>query len=307
MKAFVERMNTEENKNTPYFSFNTMRYHTHDHLYLPPDFDNDLVDFIKDLEAKSYLDNTLFMILSDHGSRTTKYSIYTDIGILERSTPFFGIRLPKTMWNTQYEENVKYNQDKLISVFDLYKTLKHFHYLNNFDPISMSSFDCRKYFQQNTNAVRSKRGMSLFEKIPSDRSCKDALIPNVYCLCNQLMDISHSAFFKETNITVNETAVKFVIEHIHSITGKFRSKCVPYMLEKVVSVKKFEFDNLYQFLVLLQPGNSLFQSVLKVDQGNKTSSSSRIVVTNSVRLSSYSNQSWCLESKFVGFCFCKKK
>ncbi len=82
-------MHSTENHATPYFAFNFLKYYTHDYLSVPKDFDIQLRNLIKYFDSKGYLDNTLFILMSDHGSRLTKYSYQSRIGKIERSLPFF--------------------------------------------------------------------------------------------------------------------------------------------------------------------------------------------------------------------------
>ena len=98
IRDFVNRMNTDINRETPYFSFNIINYYKHEYLFLTRDFDLALFDLINEMRHKGYLDNTLFIIMSDHGSRNSKYSTITAEGRIERSTPLLGIKLPKRLW-----------------------------------------------------------------------------------------------------------------------------------------------------------------------------------------------------------------
>ena len=84
-------------------------------------FDAELTDLIQQFETKGYLDKTLLIVMSDHGSRLSQYGFYTEPGRIERSMPFMSIRLPKQLLNTQFHSNLKSNKNKLISMFDVYK------------------------------------------------------------------------------------------------------------------------------------------------------------------------------------------
>jgi arylsulfatase A-like enzyme len=68
IRDFVDKMNTMTNKRTPYFSLNYMNFETHDKLSASKSYDQNLRDFIKHSEESGYLNNTLLIVLSDHGS-----------------------------------------------------------------------------------------------------------------------------------------------------------------------------------------------------------------------------------------------
>ena len=82
---------------------------------------------------------------------------------------FFGIHIPEK-FKLQYPkkfENFVENRNRLTSNFDVHETFEEIFSLTTGD------------FQPKTK----KHGISLFDKIPKDRSCKDALIPENFCMC----------------------------------------------------------------------------------------------------------------------------
>jgi len=151
-----------------------MKYLTHGFLSVPKTFDIQLKDLIAGFEKQKLLDNTLLVIMSDHGSRLTKYSYQSKVGRMERSTPFFSMRLPKQLIGTEFHRNAVSNKDKLFTAHDVHKTLNQFYYFNQNSSLNSA---CRQRFARSDREVRSLRGISLFEKHPENRSCYDALIP----------------------------------------------------------------------------------------------------------------------------------
>ena len=86
------------------------------------------------------------------------------------------MRLPKKLWNTEFQANALLNKKRLFTVLDLHKTLQQFRILDS--PLS-SEF--RSSFQQSSYGFRQDRGVSLFEEIGVDRTCTQALIPMIFC------------------------------------------------------------------------------------------------------------------------------
>ena len=292
-------MNSNDaNKKLPYFSFNFLKYYTHDYLVAPGGFDAELTDLLWQFEKKNYLDKTLLIVMSDHGNRLSQYGFYTEPGRIERSMPFMSIRLPKKLQNTQFHSNIKSNKNKLISMFDIYKTLAHFKYINEFGIEPMLNESCRHNFKQSQSEIRSMRGISLFEEISHHRTCLEALVPSSYCLCSFKEHINEVSFFNETKYTFKESA-QLIVNFINEMTRPYRSQCIPFVLSQVKSVKKIKYsvDNwLYNVQLVLTPGQSVFESNLKLNKQNKLQ-----VYENKVnRLSKYRQQS---EVIFIFFFF----
>ncbi len=79
IKSFVEHAQSLDNElyRMPSFSFSFANHETHDYLTVSGSYDRNLRDLIDYLEAYSYLNNTLFILFSDHGSRLTGKSAFT--------------------------------------------------------------------------------------------------------------------------------------------------------------------------------------------------------------------------------------
>ena len=129
--------------------------------------DEDLLNFMKEFEKKSYLNNTLFIVMGDHGWRYGEFR-QTVQGKLEERLPLFTMILPK--WFKQkypkLDKNLKTNTERLTSWYDAYATLRHILVYPN-EPEGVPN------------------GRSLLTEVPAVRSCKDAHIPSHWCPCLQ--------------------------------------------------------------------------------------------------------------------------
>jgi hypothetical protein len=283
-------MNSNDaNKKLPYFSFNFLKYYTHDYLVAPSGFDAELTDLLWQFEKKNYLDKTLLIVMSDHGNRLSQYGFYTEPGRIERSMPFMSIRVPKKLHNTEFHKNIESNRNKLISIFDIYKTLAHFKYINEFGIEPMLNQSCRHNFKQSQPEIRSMRGISLFELVASNRTCLEALVPSSYCLCTLKQPINEITYFNETKYSFKESG-ELIVDFINAMTTAYRSQCIPFTLSQVKSVKKLKYSAdtwLYNVQLVLTPGESVFEANLKLDEQKKLK-----VYENKVnRLSKYRQQS----------------
>jgi len=291
------------NKIFPFFSFNFLKCHTHDDLAIPYGFDIHLKRLIESLESQGFLDNTLLFLLGDHGNRLSRYFSETEHGKAEHAKPFLSIRVPRGLWSSNYFKNLKRNQNKLITPFDIHKTLKQFLYLNKNGLAKELSKKCRKKFQEHNAKIRSERGISLFETIEAKRTCREALIPNNYCVCNRKEPLNKDIFLKETSHTL-DSVKPIILGFINNVTREQRALCHLFEFSKFIQTKKLIIDGLiglfYEFQVLLEPGNALFKITLqKVDSEFK-------VIDSIVRISLYKSQSDCMnDRRFHGFCFCK--
>ena len=306
LESFLDRMNKiEENSNIPYFIFNFLSEYTHNNFVVPAYIDKELTEMFIRFEDKGYLDNTLFVVFSDHGVRLVRYSYKTQTGKIETNLPFISIRLPKVMWNTVYHENLKNNKNKLITHYDTYQTLRQFFHLNQNYPNELD----RRQFSINDKNVRYLRGISLFEKVPVNRSCGDAMIPEEYCGCLKQNAVTDDVFKQGTGMKFNEAA-EYILDHINSLTEDVRGKCVEYSLDRVEHVSGFDLKLMdrFQFVVVLNPGDAWFEANIKINKDAKKKENRVTVLDNVIRLSPYGDTANCVQSHMLrNFCFCKEK
>ena len=154
-------------KNRPKFSFTFLGGLTHNHCSFAADADNDLLAFLQHVENGGNMKNTLFILMSDHGSRfhTIRQAVQ---GRFEERMPFMGLWLP-TEFKNKYHialKNLRINSQRLTTPFDIHETL--------LDVIN---------FRGGSKGNLSERGISLFAEIPSERNCLHAGIGAHWCAC----------------------------------------------------------------------------------------------------------------------------
>ena len=301
LKMFIDQMNTQTNINQPYFSFNFYKLYSHDHFYLPPEYDIKLKETLEYFDQMNYLKNTLLIVMSDHGFRLGGYSSNSEDGLMERNMPFLSMKLPESLIGTEFGKNVLKNKLKLFTPFDVYKTLKQFYYINRFgiDSIS-SSKECREHFQTTDVKIRHRRGISLFENIPTNRSCFDAHIPNIFCSDIENTKIGSFEFREETDYSIFH-AGKLIEERLNRITEQRRSICKPFKLFSIKSIVKMKTytHKFYRLHVIFKPDNAVFEGFIILE--NKQLKNYGTLI----RLDIYSGQSKCVKEIFLkGFCYC---
>ena len=294
-------MNEEPNSNKPYFFLNFLTEYTHDYFILPPYIDQEFKEMVENFDKLGYLDNTLLFIFSDHGSRLTPYAYKTETGTAEKNLPFVSIRLPKILWNSQYQTNLLENKNKLVTAFDIFQTLRHFYHLNG----NYSKELDRNQFKLNDKNVRQLRGISLFEEIPINRSCRDAFIPETFCSCFKESIINENDFLILTNNTFDMVS-KFFLSKINDLTKQVRGKCLEFNFDKIERVSQSYLQDVFKFVYILTPGDAWFQTVIKVNRLPKNPNSIFSIYDDIVRISPYGNQSNCVDEPVLrNFCFCE--
>ncbi len=244
--------------------------------------------------------------------KTKDYSGETESGKLERTYPFMSLRLPRRLWSSEYFQNAKQNRQHLISHIDTYKTLKHFFYINKFkrmltDPNDRQVKKCRdEHMAKSVQKIRSRRGVSLFEKIPLNRNCKEAMVPFEYCNCKNQIDLTRNQTQFVSSENMNFTrAGELLVKRLNSLADEIRDMCIPFKLASVDRVYLFRVgpnSRVYQFSFKTSPGRALFESHFRIVSANSLE-----LVGKIIRIDSYEEQSGCLTmSKFMGYCYCKK-
>jgi len=301
INEFVHKMNSNKmNSETGFFSFNFLTEYTHNYFAIPQRFDQNLKEMLSRLDTSGYLDNTMLIVMGDHGNRLKYFAYATEMGKLERWLPFFSIRFPETLKNTIYLQNALNNRKKLVSFFDIYQTLRHYLYFNRFGLNQSDS--CQKQFNLNSITKRTSRGLSLFTEIPMNRSCIEAFIPSSVCSCLQEKEIKESEFIEYTGESFLSTSLRLV-EHINNLTSSNRYRCAAFKLNQLVSFKKIIVNKikLFKLVVVLEPGDAWFESKIRMNH-NKIEIHGR-----PSRLSPYGDQSICIkDSLLVDYCFCYK-
>ena len=138
------------------FAFTFHSYISHAHPNHLSYAEEDLLWFLRTFMDKGYLKDTMLVIMGDHGSRNSEYR-GTMQGKLEERLPWFSISLPSDFqrrFSPDLVANLRGNQPVITSSFDVHATLRH--------------------ILTYPNLPSGEHTKSLFEKLPRNRTCKDA-------------------------------------------------------------------------------------------------------------------------------------
>lgn len=292
-------------KNYRKFAFSWLTEIGHTYMNFLELADEDILNMIKLFHEEGFLRNSVFIFLSDHGPRTDEIR-NTAVGRIEERMPLLSIVLPEHI-RRKYptlKENLKENENRVTSPFDLYETYQDILNQNykTFDDISKRPYP---------------RGISLFRKIPKDRSCSDASIKEHYCACYIAKNVS-------CDNSLIDAISKFVVQSINEKLSQFK-QCSTLSLHKTKEAQKIEtglenkeeynrktllnlfykpeMDNKQRYLVLIEtlPGHALFEATVSYID-DKTMK----VLGDVSRTNRYNNQSDCVSyTHLKPICYCK--
>jgi hypothetical protein len=296
-KWITEFLKTYKHERTFSFGFNGECSHNDNHpLNI---IDDDLKMWLENLFTNGYLENTLLILMSDHGARFHSIRETTQ-GKAEERNPFFSFRLPN--WFKQKHprvfQNLLINSRRLVTPFDIHETL---HDILNFRNVAVGNV--------------AKRNISIFSEIPASRTCEMAAISPHWCNCLNWKSM-------DTNSSSVEKAAQAFIDFAKSMTAQVRDKCQILELDRIkeavaYSENKYLAKNvhtkipdlhytMYQLTIHVKPGGGHFEVTVKHDL--KTNNFAMDVGGIS-RINAYWDTPACIIRKFphLGpYCACRK-
>jgi hypothetical protein len=283
----------------PYFHFTWATKISHNNFNMLSLGDKPLYKFLKYMNKAGHLNNTILILMSDHGSRIDKIR-KTSQGKLEDRMPllyfvipsWFKSRFPKAV------KNLQENSQKLTSAYDMHETLKDFMDLSRLDDLR-DELDFG-YF----SGASSRKPKSLFENILENRTCFDAGIPLHWCVCR-------GESLDRPVISLDSLEVKDAVQYsIDSMNYHLREQrsCATLTLDKITDAfyidfesdeEKLEISTIIRISFVTSPGEGSFEATLiksKVEW---------MLTEQVIRTNEYGDQSYCVEKEFNAFCYCE--
>eukprot|EP00908_Phaeocystis_cordata_P024890 Transcript_7344.p4 GENE.Transcript_7344~~Transcript_7344.p4 ORF type:complete len:153 (-),score=64.53 Transcript_7344:78-536(-) len=129
-----------------------------------PSLDEHLAAALRRL-ARGALQETVLLLLSDHGTHGIWYSNEFELGAAEHKLPLLFVVAPDWLLrrNPRWADALAANQRRLVTVRDIYQTMRTLVAWPDPPPDAAAP--------------------SLLEPMPEERTCADAGIPDVYCAC----------------------------------------------------------------------------------------------------------------------------
>ncbi|KAI6218669.1 hypothetical protein M3Y99_01695400 [Aphelenchoides fujianensis] len=300
-----------------FFALNWLTELAHDWLSQVSSADEDFERFL--LDGEEHLKDAFFFMFSDHGHRFDPIR-QTLVGRLEERMPFFSVHVPRRLVAEvpELKQTLEWNSKQLASFFDLYVTMRDL-----LDLQERNAWNELRDGEQPTARFRSfsPRGLSLLRRLPADRQCAEAGIPDEYCICQS-----------EKPIGVDDPTVQRVadrlVEHVNALLQPEAAKCAPLRLKRIHNAH-FSLPNHgvvegrnarsgllsmnygrgnprgvylnYGVMVEVEPSGALLEA-----RGVHVLADDSVQIKGDVnRINRYGNQSICIrEATLRKFCFC---
>lgn len=266
---------------------------SHNDISDPSSMDQKMNDYVRNLDARGILNESMVVFFSDHGLRFGPVR-HLMTGWLEERLPFIFIWLPEwfQIEHPDIVDALKINRNRLTNPYDLHMTLKHILQLSNPDLVYTPPTSCPNC-------------QSLFTEVPWNRSCEETSIAAHWCTC-----APYKAHDKNDKFV--QKIVKFVLDGINRNLKNYTHDdhkhplCAELKLKKLSDVRKAEYRNgnndpyddyLLKFSV--SPSDGWFETTVRHrDSGFE--------LTGSVsRLDSYGGQGHCMKIDYMRkYCFC---
>ncbi|XP_065336668.1 uncharacterized protein LOC135937445 [Cloeon dipterum] len=261
---------------------------SHDHINSVQVADDDLLKLLQDLEMHNIFNNSVMLIMGDHGNRFGD-ARRTAIGRVEDRMPNLAIMIPPSL--EHFRQALEANAKVLTSWHDVRETLLD---------VAMNNLETESKVRRH-----GFKGLSLFRPIPSNRTCLEIGIPIVYCVCW----IEKELNVIETNTKIG--AYQFVTLLNNILEKRDKEKlCSRLKLKNIEGAQKLlptqavgQFDNrskILRIMITVKPSNAILEGTLEIN-GNKAR-----LLGDVNRLNEYGNQSTCINDvSLILFCFCK--
>ncbi len=270
----------------------------------------DLLTLLQDLNQFGHLNNTLLIVMGDHGSRYGKARAILQ-GKLEERLPLFSMTFPQWFKDKfpSIMNNLQINTNRLTSWYDVYATFRHM----------------LSYPDLPSNI---KHGQSLLTEIPISRTCKEANVAEHWCPCLWWEPVDHShTHVQKAALAAVEYMNSANLEHQKSaqMCRKLSLKNISYALlerpnDKLLSFSLTNINDLrpifnersktshkdrcrYQVQFTTSPNNGKYEATVRYHK-------SWFIVSKGIsRINKYGNQPECVARQLPHlrkFCMCKE-
>lgn len=242
--------------------------------------------YLNEIQSLGILNNSIVFFFSDHGMRFGDIRKYYT-GWLEERLPYLFIWLPESFKKEHPEiaENLRVNQERLVSPYDVYITINHILKLSN-------------NHQHNLTAKSCPTCQSLFYEVPANRSCSEAGVDKHWCSCTAFTEID------TTSLNV-EKVVSFALKKLNSDLEALKD-CAHLRLKEISSARESKHgksirDYLISFAVL--PSHGQMETTVRC---NDPECENDLQILGDIsRINKYGDQSKCISDSYLKkYCYC---
>ncbi|EDW12010.2 uncharacterized protein LOC6576579 [Drosophila mojavensis] len=285
----------------PVFGFFWSNTITQSSNFAASGLDGIFANYLNRLEQAKLFDNSIVVLVSDHGARDGVLMDLSD-SFLEERLPLLHIYLPPWFRSTypQYAHALAMNHNRLCSNFDLYNTLRHLIQLNATTPAMLPVL------------ASCPSSQSLLHLLPTERSCQDACVKEHWCTCN--------GFERQSLDGEMYLLGKRVVYHINRwmLMQRYNEFCQRLGLQDMdMAEQKMSYEQngrvgmygsivVYRLRFRTYPYVGKFQATVRYNR--ELESIEDLHVPDISRLNSYKNSSECIKDDVAKkFCFCYPK
>merc|ERR1711862_1064633 len=135
--------------------------------------------FLEEMLQRPDAQNTIIVLRSDHGLQGGPSPIDFSFQV-EHMRPFFNLIVPENLKFHLSLDSLFTNQDKLVTGYDLYNTLRSI-----MTPRLKDGKHLIKHKKDYRNGIPTWSFNLLQEAVPNNRTCQDAKVPKEFCPCTE--------------------------------------------------------------------------------------------------------------------------
>ncbi|CAG7834325.1 unnamed protein product [Allacma fusca] len=207
----------------PYWFMMMAQYLSHAQNIMSIYAEPSILSSLKYLHRKQLLNNTILIMLSDHGTWWRDDIEASEAAFLEQRLPILYISLPQK-FKRKYPlatRNLQQNAKKLTTTFDVYEMM--------YDLLNLTQVSDKRILERaQESSITARRNVSLFLPIDPGRTCAEAGITLINCACIS----RESASVSEPSVI---RAANFVLETINEKIREY-PQCRQLKLENVTEV-----------------------------------------------------------------------
>ncbi|KAH8302844.1 hypothetical protein KR044_011080, partial [Drosophila immigrans] len=257
---FVQRY-----QNDSFFGFFWTNSHSHgSRISRTSAMDSYMTKYLKRLAQLGTMENTIVVLLSDHGIRQGAWRL-SSLGWLEERLPFLFIWLPPSLRQAhpEFVQALQQNKQRLTNPYDLHVTLKH-----------ILSLTGRQSLDDMGGAKDCPNCQSLLQPVPLNRRCEDVAIADHWCTCWSYREYTANSSIDEQ---MAQMAFGHIRKHIEAnlleryLYGVEPDSLVGIRKAFVAERNKAEDPNIsiHRLRIVTQPKSIMYEVTIRVNSSSK--------------------------------------
>ena len=195
--------------------------------------DQPTLKMLRKMKGEGDLEKGVLLFVSDHGFPRGPFA-ETRYAEMDNNLPFLFVSFP-SWFERQFPRlvaNVRLNAKRLVTAYDIHKTLRHLLHLQTEEKPWRNDDDRIP----DINGLVPPKSFSLLTEIPLDRTCATAGIPDEYCGCAPLEELDLDSL--NSDVTVAKNGALTLINVINAFLNDFADICFHWKFKKILKAKK---------------------------------------------------------------------